>query len=109
MWPNIIYSVYYINGLYLPAEQSVLHHQLADMVAFTKNKNKMNINSKKTKIIPFNFTKKFNFLPQLNLPGADPLEVIYETKLPGVTLTSSLCWSNHIDDICKQQQESYGS
>ena len=83
--------------------------QLADLVTFT-NKNKMKIDSKKTKIVPFNFTKKFDFLPQLNLPGADPLEVIYETKLLGVTLTSNLCWSNHDDDIyASEQQESYGS
>ena len=51
-------------GLVLPADQSVLQHQLADLLVFT-NDNKMKINFKKTKIIPFNTTKKYDFLPQL--------------------------------------------
>ena len=40
-------------GLHLPVEQSVLQHQLADLLVFT-NDNKMKINFKKTKILPFN-------------------------------------------------------
>ena len=62
----------------------------------------MKINYKKTKIIPFNFSKKFDFLPQLNFPDCEPLEVIYETRLLGVTISSNLSWSAHVDDITKR-------
>ena len=66
-----------IPGLALPPDQSVLQHQLADLLVFT-DQNKMKINHKKTKIMPFNFSKKNDFLPQLTFPGCDPLEVIYD-------------------------------
>ena len=59
----------------------------------------MKINAKKSKIMPFNFCKKFDFLPQLHLPDSDPLEVIYETKLLGVTISSDLTWTSHVNDI----------
>ena len=85
-------------GLSLPADQSILQHQLADLADFTI-RNKMKINHKKTKVIPFNFSKKFDFLPQLHFPSCDPLEVIYSTRLLGVTITSDLSWSTHVDDI----------
>ena len=62
----------------------------------------MKINTKKTKIIPFNPTKNFDFLPLLNFPGEDPLEVIYSTKLLGVTITSDLSWNEHVQNISKQ-------
>jgi hypothetical protein len=88
-------------GLYLPVDQSILQHQLADLIVFT-NDNKMKINYKKTKIIPFNTSKKFDFLPQLHFPDCDPLEVIYETRLLGVTLSSNLSWSAHVIDITKR-------
>ena len=76
-------------GLSLPPDLSILQHQLEDLLVFT-DKNKMKINFKKTKILPFNFSKKFDFLPQLNFPNCEPLEVIYSTRLLGVTLTSNL-------------------
>ena len=88
------------NGLCLPPEVSVLQHQLSDLVTFTK-KNSMKINIKKTKIIPFNPTKKYDFLPQLNFPDEEPLDVIYSTKLLGVTLSSNLSWQEHVSTITK--------
>ena len=86
-------------GMSLPPDQSILQHQLANLLNFTDS-NK--INHKKTKIIPFNFSKKFDFLPQLNFPNCEPLEVIYSTRLLGVTLTSNLSWADHVDDICQR-------
>ena len=94
-------NIHETSGLHLPVENSVLHHQLADLAEFTE-KNKMKINIKKSKIISFNLTKIYDFLPQLFFPHCDPLEVIYETKLLGVTLSSDLSWSKHIDTITKR-------
>ena len=48
----------------------------------------MKINVKKTKVMPFNLSKKFDFLPQISFPDQEPLEVIYQTRLLGVTLSS---------------------
>ena len=59
----------------------------------------MKINYKKTKIIPFNFSKKYEFLPQLFFPNSKPIEVIYETRLLGVTIYSNLSWASHVKDI----------
>ena len=91
-------NLHEIPGLTLPAEQSILQHQLADLSLFTAE-NKMKINHKKTKIIPFNFSKKFDFLPQLHFPDCEPLEVIYQTRLLGVIISSNLSWSPHVDDM----------
>ena len=88
-------------GLYLPVDQSCLQHQLADLLAFANN-HKMKINLKKTKILPFNVSKKYNFLPQLFFPGSEPLEVIYETKLLGVILSSDLSWTPHVNDVTRR-------
>ena len=71
------------------------------MADFT-SKNKMKINYKKTKIIPFNSSRKYDFLPQLYFPGFDYLEVIYETQLLGITFTSDLSWSSHVDKITRR-------
>ena len=87
-----------VPGLTLPPDRSVLQHQLADLDRFTAE-NKMKINYKKTKVMPFNFNKKLDFLPLLSFPGGEPLEVIYTTRLLGVTITSNLSWSPHVDDI----------
>ena len=62
--------------------------------------NKMKINHKKTKIIPFNFSKNYDFLPQLHFPNCEALEVIHETRLLGVTITSNLSWAKHVQNIC---------
>ena len=88
-------------GLCLPKEQSIMQHLLADLLQFTDT-HKMKINLKKTKIIPFNVSKKFDFLPQLSFPGTEPLEVIYQTRLLGITLTSDLSWTSHVNDIANR-------
>ena len=90
-------NLHEIPGLSLPASLSVLQHQLADLANFTSI-NKMRIN-KKTKVMPFNFSKKFDFLPQVSFPGCEPLEVIYETRLLGVIISSNLSWASHVNDI----------
>ena len=89
------------SGMIFPPENSALQHQLTDLLTFT-NTNKMKINMKKTKIIPFNTSQKYDFLPQLYFPGSDPLEVIYEARLLGITLASNLSWQVHTNDITKR-------
>ena len=64
------------HGLVLPADNSVLQRQLNDIEVYTRN-HEMMINARKTKIMPFNFTKKFDFLPQMSLNNGT-LEVVYK-------------------------------
>ena len=45
--------------------------------------------------MPFNMSSKFDFLPQLSLKNEEPLEVIYQTRLLGVTISIDLTWSAH--------------
>ena len=60
----------------------------------------MMVNRKKTMVMPFNFTKKYDFIPQLTFPGEqEPLDVIYETKLLGVTISSDLGFERHVTNI----------
>lgn len=86
------------SGYHLPPQHSVLQHQLQDLLNFTEE-NKMKINVKKTKILPFNLSKKFDFLPLISFPNQQPLEVIYQTRLLGVILSSDLSWTPHIQDL----------
>ena len=53
-------------------------------------------------VMPFNFTHNYDFIPWLNFPGEEPLNVIYETKLLGLTIRSDLTFSSHVDEITKK-------
>ena len=103
MDPNFIGPLNYHErcGLLLPPDKSILQHKLADIQQFTQ-RNMMMVNKKKTMVMPFNFTLKYDFIPWLNFPGEDPLKVIYETKLLGVTITSDLTFTRHVEEITKK-------
>ena len=92
------------HGFALPPETSILQHKLKDLLEFT-NKNQMKINMKKTKVIPFNFTKSKDFIPELAFPGGANLEVIYQTKLVGIIVDSSLSWGPHIEYTVKNASQ----
>ena len=87
--------------LVLPPEHSILQHQLAHLLFFT-NANKMKINMKKTKVMSFNMTSKFDFLPQLSFKNEEPLEVIYQTRLLGATILIDLTWSAQTYEITRR-------
>ena len=62
----------------------------------------MMINEEKTKVLPFNFTKKFDFTPVISLKNSEPLDVIYETKLLGIMISSDCSWKKNTQYICKK-------
>ena len=75
---------------------------LDNLKNFTTN-NLMNIKEKKTNVIKFNFTRNYDFPPELFIDGfQDQLKVITETKLLGVILTSDLKWAANSEYICKK-------
>ena len=51
--------------------------------------------------MPFNFSKKYDFFPILNL-GTKQLEVIFETKLLGLIITSDCKWNKNTEYIVKR-------
>ena len=81
------------NGLFLPAEKSILQKRL-NQITISAKTHDMKLNLSKTKIMPFNFTKKYDFLPEFTLDGT-PLETVYETKLLGLTISSNCRWDSN--------------
>ena len=51
----------------------------------------------------FNKSLKYDFMPDLRTDeNLDPIEVVKEMKLLGVTLSSDLNWHQHVSNICKK-------
>ena len=82
--------------LSLPADKSILQHQLSDLQEFT-NMHHMKLNFSKTKCLPFINSKTRDFMPELSLEKGINLEVIYELKLVGLVVSSDLTWTAHVD------------
>ena len=85
------------NGLILPKANSKVQGRLNDLQKYVEN-HQMVLNCKKTKIQPFNFSRKYDFTPQLSI-GELQLDVVYETRLLGVTITSDCKWNTHISNL----------
>ena len=83
-------------NLTLPADKSILQHQLEDLKIFTE-KNSMMLNKKKTKCMPFISSRSKDFMPELRLEEETNLEVIYQLKLVGLVITSDLTWEEHVN------------
>ena len=73
--------------LAIDPEQSILQHQMIDLVNHTKQQS-MILNSKKTKCIPFINSLTKDFLPELYVDEGEPLEVICKIKLVGLVICS---------------------
>jgi len=77
---------------YFPPANSLLQKNLKNIENYTVN-NLMKVNKKKTNIMLFNRSKKYDFLPTISFSDGEPLEVINETKLLGVVIQSNLSWT----------------
>ena len=65
--------------------------------------NLMKIKEKKTNVMKFNFSKSYDFAPELTIDGfSEDIKVVNETKLLGVMLTSDLKWSANTNYICQK-------
>ena len=80
--------------LVLPPAESILQNRLNE-VALTADYHDMKFNLDKTKIMVFNFTRKYQFEPEMSLDG-EVLDVVNETMLLGLTVTSDCKWDKHI-------------
>ena len=62
----------------------------------------MQINESKSKIMMFNHSKKYDFPPEFSFSNAENLEVLSETKLLGIQLSSNLRWFSNTKSIYKR-------
>ena len=81
-------------GHSLPPENNPLASQIVNISEFAKN-NLMKINSKKSSIMLFSRSKKYDFQPDLCIDDK-LLDVVEETKLLGVMVSSNLKWKKHV-------------
>ena len=63
--------------------------------------NEMSINSQKTKIMIFNKSLKYDFMPEIQIKGEN-LEVVEEFKILGLVITSDMRWNQHVKYICQR-------
>ena len=82
---------------YIPAK-NLKSQEWLDWISDWTEKQKMLINTKKTKTMVFNFTKNYQFTPRLYVQG-DPIEVIEKTRLLGTIITSDLSWEQNTNHI----------
>jgi hypothetical protein len=83
------------HNLTIPANLSILQHQLEDLSKYTIDHH-MVLNAKKTKCLPFIRSESKDFMPELRIDQDSTLEVIYSLKLVGLVVTSDLGWHSHI-------------
>ena len=63
-------------------------------------KNKMQLNPKKTKSMIFNFTKSCQFTTDITVKN-EKVEIVDETKLLGTIITKDLNWNRNTEEIVK--------
>ena len=85
----------------LPPENNLLQYYLADTEKYTK-RNGMRINKKKTQVMLFNKSRKFDFFPEMVFEDATQVEVISETKIVGLILTDNLSWHRNTEYITQK-------
>ena len=62
----------------------------------------MKVNSKKTKVMLFNKSRKHDFPPEMAFSDKEKLEVVSVIKLVGVIVSSDLRWSENTNYICNK-------
>ena len=88
----------------LPPENNLLQLYLDDTEKFTKE-NRMVINSKKSKAILFNKSRKWDFPPEVSFSNDENLEYVQDMKLVGVVLSGDLRWEKNTSYICKKAMQ----
>jgi hypothetical protein len=89
-----------IGQKYLPSENFQSQGYLNRIEQWTED-NMMKLNSKKSNVMIFNFTKNFQFTSRLYMEN-NLLEVVHETKLLGTLISSDLTWHANTDMLTKK-------
>ena len=88
------------NGLELIPGASLLQGRLNDLKDYTMHHD-MSINLSKTRIIPFNWTRKHQVFPRLTYDDKE-IQVTYKAKLLGVMCSSDGKWNENTSYIVKK-------
>ena len=91
-------------GHVLPSESNLLQYYIHDAEKFT-TVNKMVINKKKTKLISFNKSRKWDFPPELKFSDGTIIEYKPEMKIVGVILSENLSWFKNTQYICDKARQ----
>ena len=68
-------------------------------------KNKIVINKKKTKVISFTKSSKWDFPPELDFNNGTLFEYVEEIKLVGVVVSQTLKWYKNSEYICQKARQ----
>ena len=85
---------------YLASENFSGQSDLNKIIQWTEE-NKMELNSKKSKVMIFNFTKDYQFSTRLYMNNT-LLEIIEETKLLGTIISTDLKWYSNTEMLTKK-------
>ena len=85
---------------FIPAGSLKSQEFLEKIKLWTDNQ-KMILNQKKTKVMIFNFTEKYNFTTRLVLNNEN-LEVVKQAKLLGVIISDDLKWDQNTEYLVKK-------
>ena len=83
----------------IPSEHLKTQEYLKEINIWTESK-KMQLNQKKTKSLIFNFTRDKQFTTNIKLKG-ETVEIVKESKLLGVIVSSDLKWDKNTNHIVK--------
>ena len=85
----------------LPSTNNLLQYFIYDTEQFVAD-NKMQINERKTKVIKFNRSRKWDFPSELKFGNGSPIDDVPEIKLVGVILSQNLSWYKNTQYICEK-------
>ena len=85
----------------LPPEHNLLQKFIHDVEIFTTN-NKMKINKKKTTVMKFSNSRKYDFPVELQFADGSLLETTEVSKMLGVMISSNLKWKQNTNYICSK-------
>ena len=87
-------------GHILPIEKSNVYKQLVKTKEYA-DRNEMQINYRKTKVMLFNPCTSIDFMPDLRLDDHE-LEVVEEMKLLGLMIRSDMSWASNTDNMVQK-------
>ena len=88
----------------VPALNNLLQAYIEDTENYSIA-NKIFINKKKTQVMMFNKSRKWDFPPEIRFNDGTLLDVISETKLVGVMITDNLSWHKNTLYICQKARQ----
>ena len=87
-------------GHLLPESENIMQIQANKLQEYV-TKNNMKINQSKSKLMLFNTSRKYDFLPEVTFDGENKLEVVDKIKLLGIFFQSDMRWYSNTNNLCK--------